>query len=940
MVGIEFRLLGRIEAVHAGGPLDLGHPRQRYVLAALLVDANRPVDADELLDRVWADHPPRNARNALSGYLTRLRAVLAIDSGITLDRRNGGYQLTMDPAATDLHRFTDLLARAAKQLTAESDDAAIHLLDEALALWRDGALGDLDTPWANARRSVLEDARHAAELDRTDLALARGQHDRVLAGLAARSATRPLDERLAGQLMQALYRCGRPAEALRRYQAVRKDLADELGTDPGPELQQLHHRILTADPELTWSGRRDRRAAAAVPRQLPAAPQTFTGRTAELARLDRAADHADPPAAGMVVTVVSGTAGVGKTALALQWAHGAADRFPEGQLHVNLRGFDADATALAPADALRGFLVALGVSPRAIPTAQDERAALYRSLLAGRRVLVVLDDARDADQVGPLLPGAAGCVVVVTSRHQLSALVASHGARHVALGLLSPAASYDLLLRRIGPDRMSAEPEAAREIVERCAGLPLALAIVGARAATRPTFQLTALADELRRADRDRSLEPFDSGSLELTSVLSASYRALPAETARIFRLLGLHPGPDVTPALAASLAGCDMQRARRSLATLAEVNLVAEHVPGRFALHNLLRAFAAEQTRHHDAGNERDSAVRRGLDHLLGTAFGGAMLLAPDRDPIRLPDAETILRPERFEDVAAAIAWFTAEHAHLLAAVEQAADAGLDTHAWQLAWSIATYLDRQGHWYAWAATQRTALAAARRLGDRSAEADAHRTLGHACRRLGQVAEADEHFHRALDLFGALGDREGEARTHFCISFLLESQGRPADSCVHDRRALVLFETIDHGIGQAIALNNLGWHDVLRGEPAAALVHCRRALALFGALGNRHGEASTWDTVGYANYHLGAHADATAAYQRALDLYRREGDRYGEADTLAHLGDTEQAAGRPDAALRSWRAALAILDDLDQPEIPALRSRLDRAIGAASPSPG
>jgi len=438
---MEFRVLGPVEALAAAQPLDIGHARQRSVLAVLLLDLGHVVPAERLIDRVWGEDPPASVRNVLYGYVARLKAVIADpgdpgDPGVRLTRRAGGYLLEADPERLDSYRFHRLIAAAA---TADDDQAAA-LLRGALALWQGQALAGLDSPWLCGMREALEQQRIAAVLDSGDIALRQGRHGELITALTVETVAYPAEERLIGQLMLALYRSGRQAEALRRFEQVRQTLAGEYGADPGPALRALHQQILKADSSLTLPAPAAR--GALVPRELPADVSAFTGRVAELAELDRLVG--DPGAqravkagraVAVVISVISGTAGVGKTALAVHWAHEAARRFPDGQLYVNLRGYDPGQPVPA-ADALAGFLRSLGVPGQDIPPEENERAARYRSLLAGKQMLIVLDNAGSADQVRPLLPGSRTCAVVVTSRDGLIGLVARDGAARLDLDVL------------------------------------------------------------------------------------------------------------------------------------------------------------------------------------------------------------------------------------------------------------------------------------------------------------------------------------------------------------------------------------------------------------------------------------------------------------------------------------------------------------------------
>ncbi|HZM83037.1 MAG TPA: tetratricopeptide repeat protein [Candidatus Limnocylindrales bacterium] len=675
--------------------------------------------------------------------------------------------------------------------------------------------------------------------------------------------------------------------------------------------------------------------ARVVPRQLPAAVSLFAGRAGELARLTSLLrDQTDQMQVGatVVISAIGGTAGVGKTALAVYWAHQVADEFPDGQLYVNLRGFDPGGQVMDAAEAVRRFLDALGVPPEQIPTDLDAQAALYRSELAGRRMLVVLDNARDSVQVHPLLPGAPTCLVLVTSRNRLSGLVAADGAQPITLDLLTGREARQLLTRRLGADRVTAEPDAIAEIITACAGLPLALAIVAARAANQPHLPLHTLASELHNSNGNCGgrLDALstDDPATDVRAVFSWSYRALTPDAARLFRLLGLHPGPDTSAPAAASLATLPLPEARALLGELARANLLIEQVPGRYTFHDLLRAYATEQARRLDPDQQRHTATHRLLDHYLHTAHTAARLLDPSRAPITLTPAQPGVIPEPLADFQQALDWFTAEHPVLLAAVDHAATTGLDTHTWQLAWTLNDFLYRRGHWHDWVATEQAAVAAAGRLGDPTAQADAHLRLARAHLRLGRIDDADTQLRHALDLHAQVGDLVGQALTHLNLGQVWDRRGRYAEALHHAQQALDLFRAAGHRQGQARALNNIGWCHALLGDHQQALTYCQQALPLLQELDDRIGQAQTWDSLGYAHHHLGHHTQAITSYQHAIDLFRDLGDRYNEATTLTHLGDTRHTAGNPEAARDAWHHALTILDQLDHPDAQAVRVKL------------
>jgi tetratricopeptide (TPR) repeat protein len=728
------------------------------------------------------------------------------------------------------------------------------------------------------------------------------------------------------------------------------DLPQDLVALGRCQFRRLRHRDATADvarlisdltgtvPHLSPVTRRRE-----APRQLPMTPASFTGRIRELDRLTRdltkalrmTGNTAEQP--GVTIAAITGTAGVGKTALAVQWAHQVADRFPDGQLYVNLRGFNPVRQAMDPTEAVRGFLDAMRVAPRRIPGGSDAQTALYRSLLAGRRMLVLLDNARDCEQVRPLLPGTPGCMVLVTSRNHLAGLAAS-GANVTTLDLFTREESWDLLASRLGPDRLTAEPGAVEEIITRCARLPLALAVVAARAAAHPGFALRAVAGEL--ADSTSSLEVLtgDDPATDVSAVLSWSYRALSAGAGRLFRLLGLHPGSDISASAAASLAGHPLPTVRPLLKELAGASLTTEYTPGRYTFHDLLRAYAAGLARRHDPDQERLAASRRVLDHYLHSAHRAAMALQPTRDPITLAPAQPGTIPEHPADHGDALAWFSTEHRVLLAAVDHAAAAGMDTYVWQLAWALALFLHRRGHWHDRVATGYAAVRAATRLADHAAQAYAHRNLGNVHSVMGHFDRAHTHLHRALDLYRQTSDQTGQAQAHQDLAVLHSQQTQHlATALDHARQALDRFQTARHPAGQARALNITGWLHAELGTYHLALASCQQALVLHQELDDRFGQAQTWEGLGYAHHHLGHHTDAVTCYQHALDLYRTVGDRYGEAHALTRLADTHHATSDPEAARHAWQRALTILTNLDHPDADQLRTKLGQP--STSPPP-
>jgi DNA-binding SARP family transcriptional activator/tetratricopeptide (TPR) repeat protein len=937
---VRVEVLGAVRAWRQEHELALGHPRQRALLAMLAVHADRPVGRDELIDGIWGSAPPVTAANCVHSYVARLRLVLepgrpAHTPSRILVSSGPGYALRLDAGQVDASVFAGHLLRA-RQLRARGDLAGGALsLDAALALWHGIPLAGIPGPFAEAERVRLSEEYLTAAEDRVELMLATGGQEQVAGQLAQLVREHPFRERLAGLYMLALFRGGRQAEALAAYQRTRQILVDELGLEPGQELRRIHEDILRGrDSDMARGpGAAAPSRAAAVPvtpHQLPPAIPHFTGRPAELRSLAGLAATADATAGWPVISVISGTAGVGKTALAVRLAHNVAELFPDGQLYVNLHGFDPAGPPVPPSAAIRDFLRAMAVPSRRIPSQLNQQAALYRSVLAGRRMLVVLDNARDEEQVRPLLPGGPGCMVVVTSRSQLTGLAVANGAHQLGLRLFSRGEGSELLARRLGCQRVAAEAGAADELVALCARLPLALSVAAARAAAMPAVSLAALADELRQT-RSR-LDALDTGdgASSIRAAFARSYQDLSGPAARMFRLLGLHPGPDIAVPAAASMAGVAADQARAALAELARLNLVIEHAHGRFTCHDLLRAYAAEQADVLDAEPERRAAARRMLDHYLHTARRGAVRLHPARDEVTPAPPIAGVVPERFTDHRQALAWYDAEHPVLLAAAELAAGARFDVHAWQLPWALVPFLYRRGHWHEWIALEAGALAAADRLGDQNARARALLDLGYAHVVRARPDEANPPLRQALRLFRQLGDQVGQARVHNALAMALESQRRHAEALRYAKRSLRLYEAAGNAAAQANALTTVGWYHALLGDHRQALARNEQAIAVHRRLGNRHGEAAACMVVGHALHNLGRHSEAIASHQRSLKLYRDLGDLQHQADALIHLGDAQQAAGNPGAARDAWQHALAILEGLHHPDVTPFRARLAR----------
>ena len=979
---IDYRLLGPIEVRVDGQVLGIGGLKQRALLTMLLLRANEPVSRDVLVEQLWGHHPPAGAPHTIEVYVSRLRKVLAVAVGRpVVATRPAAYLLQVAQDELDVHRVERLAREGRHELAAGAPGAAAVKFNEALALWRGDALADLRyEPFFQAQISWLEEFRVGVFEDRIDADLALGRHAGLICELEPLIAAYPLRERLAGQLMVALCRCGRRGEALAAYDRARAVLAEELGLDPGPELRDLHARILVDDPSLTAATavgalahagtepagpgdlEADRdgapgtagaiRGLPGVPRQLPAGAGFFARREAELKELDAILDQNVETdrvldGASVVITAIGGMAGVGKTALAVEWARKIAGRFPDGQLYVNLRGYDPDATPVMPDEVTSWFLSALGVPAAQIPVSASARVGLYRSVLAERRVLIVLDNARNDAQVRPLLAGGPGCLVVVTSRSALTGLVASDGARPVQLSPLDADEAWQVLAARLGRERLASEPVAVTHLLRVCGGLPLALAITAARVAVTPGLTLAELAERLAR-DADR-LDALDTGDEATTArtVFSWSFQQLSEPAASLFGLLGVHGGPDISLPAAASLAALPPGAARRALAELADASLVAQHRPGRYLLHDLLRSYAAEQARTRMSGSDVQAAILRSLDHYVHTAAGAPGWGYP---LTTIAPALPGVHAERLTDAGELSDWLRSEHLVLMGAIAQASAIGASRQAWQIYPLLGALLAQDGHWADSEASGRIALDAATRAADYEGLGRVHRSLAMRSEILGARTEADHHNLKSLEYCQLAGDPLGQAHAHVSIaqSIALRYRGMTAPSgpqgdetdqgLMHAEQAADLFRQVGDPHGEGLALTALAsFHCQLGGyEHARGL--CRQALDLQRKAGQRQGQAHAWHVLADAHRGLGDYAEAARYYHQALDVPvdfspRR---RWYRALVLTHLGDSQREAGDAAAAHEAWQSALQVLEDLNHPHAASLRARLKSLADSAS----
>ena len=903
----EFRLLGPVEVWAAGRRIDAGQPRQRSVLAALLADAGRSVPVETLIDRVWGAAPPRGARAALHGHITRIRQVLqrageADGSAAAVVFASNCYLLDIEEVAVDLHRFRSLAARARAEDCPPGQ--RVELLRQAMSSWHGEPMSGLAGAWVEQSREAWWQqyldtavAWAGAELEAGD----PGAVIDVLHDLAERF---PLTESVTAVLMRALAGAGRPADALTRYEDTRRRLREELGTDPGSDLLAVHQAILRGDQTS---------APARALRALPADVAGFVGRGAEMKHLLAEIEAATATGRNRTVAIhaVDGMAGVGKTAFAVHVAHHLAERFPDGQQFVGLRAHAPSQERVDPATALETLLQADGVAPKKIPSGVDARAALWRERMAGKRLLLVLDDAADVGHVAPLLPAAPGCLVLITSRRKLTTLP---GATMLSLDTLPHADAVALFAHRAGP-RAHHDPAAVERIIRLCGRLPLAIILTAARLHLHPAWTAADLADDLEQAHH--RLAELASGDLAVAAAFELSYRDLTPELRRLFRRLALHPGPDLDTHAAAALDGTTRAAVRRSLEQLLEHNLITEPHRGRYRFHDLI----AEHARTHAAGDpayEREAAVDRLLSYYLHTADAAAQRQAREAPVNRrragVPGPSPADAPT-FATVARADEWLTAEQANLVAVVEYAAG-----HAHPAAVVIPAalhqHLRRNGPLSLAARLHRIAATTAQRLGDVSAQAHALADLANMHHLSGDYPAAIADVEQAHDLYRRLGDRRGQADTQDTLAHVRYAVGDYAAATAVATRASELYEEVGDRRGQAHILRILAWVRLATGDYPAAAANLDRTRALFRQLDDQPGEANTLDVLARVQIVIGDYPAATATAEHAKNLYQQLGSRQGEANTLEILACVQTLLGDLPAAIANVQLALALAEQI------------------------
>ncbi|MER7397962.1 BTAD domain-containing putative transcriptional regulator [Streptomyces sp. NPDC000151] len=884
------------------------------MLAVLLLHANRPLPREKLIDAVWGEAAPGRAVNLLQRHAAGLRRVLEPGRPARAPSRllawtEGGYVLSVPAGRLDLETVTAQVERGRAARAAGDWHAAAEALHGALHLWRGRLCEGLAGPLLDAERDRLEEHRLSVLEERVEADLALGRHASVVDELAGLVHEHPLRERMCAQLMVALYRSGRQAEALAAYRKARALLAEELGIEPGPDLRHLEQAVLTADPALAPPDPQRPRPGP-VPCLLPGDVAGFTGRARQLVQLDELTAQ-DPASTAAVICLVSGTPGVGKTALTVHWAHRVRQAFPDGQLYVNLRGYDPE-QPMAAGEALARLLAALGLRGQDIPLDVADRSARYRSELAGRRMLIILDNAATPEQIRPLLPGAPTCPTIVTSRDALPGLVALHGAHRLDLDLLPAEDAHALLHQLIGP-RVEAEPQAAVALADRCRRLPLALRLTAELAAARPHHSLAELAAEL--ADRERQLDFLQADedpSTDVRAVFSWSYQRLPAQAARAFRLLALHPGPDWDRHATAALIGAPPDQVRSLLDRLARAHLIQPTGPHRYTMHDLLRAYAAELATTTDPPADRHAALTRLFDHYLATATTATTTLHQHRveqRPAPAPSPSPTSAPP-IGDPEAARAWLDAERANLAAVCAHAAGRGWEGHAVQLATTLFRYLDTGGHYVEGLTIHTHAHQAARHNGDHNGEAQVLTYLGYVYWRQGHFQRAIDQHRQALDVFRRTGNQDGQASALTYLGLVYWRQGHYTRAADQHRRALDLFRGTGNRYGQAYAHLVLGLVHWRQGHYAWAADQHRRARDLFEQLGDRDGRAYALTHLGLVHCRQGRYQQALDQHRRALDLFRRTGNRDGQAYTLSHLGQANCRQGHFQQAVDQHRQAL------------------------------
>lgn len=899
---LRFSVLGPVRARLGDETLPSGSPQQRALLSALLLRGGHTATANELIDAIWGDEPPSQALAAVRTYASRLRKVLGPQ---TLASDSGGYAMRTGPDALDVTVAEELAAGAEKARSAGDRCRARVLLNKALALWDGEALASVPGPYAENQRTRLEEWRLQLTETRLDLDLEVGCHAEAVSELTALTAAHPLRERLRELLMVALYRSGRQAEALAVYADTRRLLAEELGVDPRPELAQLQQRILRADEELARPVDEPVQAAAPVrPAQLPATVPDFTGRASFVRELgDRLATA---EGSVMAVSALAGIGGVGKTTLAVHVAHQARPHFPDGQLYVDLQG--AGSRTAEPETVLGAFLRALGTADSAIPDSLDERAALYRSTLDGRRILILLDNAHDAAQIRPLLPGTAGCAALVTSRVRMVDLA---GAHLVDLDVMSPEEALQLFTRIVGEERINSEREAALDVVAACGFLPLAIRIAASRLAARRTWTVSVLAAKL--ADERRRLDELQAGDLAVKATFELGYGQLEPAQARAFRLLGLADGPDISLAAAAALLNLEPHAAEDLLEALVDTSLVESAAPGRYRYHDLVRLYARScAERDERSSREPELALSRLLDFYLATAAGVYALERPgDRlvDQLEPTEHPGLLFSNRHD----AQDWLYSEAGTLLACLSQSSGPQTLRRAIDLLWAALDLAESGANSKQYEVAASFMLDAARQCGDRRAERRALVTLSNAHLVAGRFKQADQEAVQVLRLSPDAHDPLPDCWALNHRGVIAIYQSRHEDGERYLTRAIEDFRAGENLPGEASSLCNLSRVHLAMGRTASAVALARKGIGIYDSMGHSLRGANARYALGIALTRSGELTEATHSFEEALDVFRDSRQRLWEGMTMFRLAETDLAGDNPAQAASKAEMALTVL---------------------------
>jgi DNA-binding SARP family transcriptional activator/tetratricopeptide (TPR) repeat protein len=933
-IDLKFRLAGPVEVDLDGELLSITSPRQEIVLTMLLLESNQVISVSRLIDALWDDAPPQTAKNQVQITISALRGLLGSSGGDVIVTRPPGYLIRIPDNALDLKRFELIAASGAVAAAEQRRPLAIEQLRAALALWRGPALDGVPSAIVQAAATRLNERRLAVLQDCLELELQEGRHQEIIGELMALISEYPLNEMFRAQLMLSLYRSGRQAEALATFRACRRILREDLGLDPGDDLRQMESAILTGDSRLELpapspgGGPRSQQGPAQVPRQLPSAIPDFTGREKELATICGLLTPADPAGEMPYVTVVTltGRGGAGKTALALRAAHMVSDAFPDGQLFAPLHGD----TTRTPVDLLGHFLRSFGIPRDTVPAGLEDRAAMYRSWLAGRRMLIVIDDAASISQVTPLLPGAPSCAVIVTTRRQFAGL---EGVSQLEVEPLDEQSAIGLLTRATSVERVSADQEAARALVRLCEGMPLALRIVAAKLAARPHWRMDQMVRRLE--DEGRRLDELHLDGVSIRATLSISYESLGEDGKRLLRRLGLRGATNFSSWIAAPLLNCSPQVAEGVIDDLVERRLVevvvAQDEKVHFHLHNLVRIYAMERLAAEESAPDQTAAVRRLLGCWLFLAaeshlriYGGDFGLLhgmAQRWPLPAETVHLLLHDP--------IDWFLGEHSALVAAITLAREAALDELCWDLTTTSVTLFESGSHTDDWRGTHETALLAVRDAGNRRGEAALLHSLG-ALELTWHPAAAALHLKRSLELFDELADVQGRAMALSGLAFGDRIGGRYEASLAHYQGALAGFQDAGVPLGEADVLTNLAQIHVDRQHPDIAEEMLDEALGLCRKLGARRAAAQARCELAELHLRCGHLERAEESFDDVLRTAAEIDDLAGQANALAGRGNTRLRQGKLAQAEADLCAAL---DAADQCGDRLVRGRVLYALG-------